>query len=146
MAVAMMEQVTAQQELNKSLLRLTYILQQSAFPFIRDHGQSELTDLILDLQDHNTRSAIDLLMGQPALMESLRKAHTGTYSIILSLLGCLDHSVTAKKLVDRVIDDCDHVINLREEVLIHRIRYALTSMDDKSRGLHLARAAKSLEK
>jgi hypothetical protein len=45
-------------------------------------------------------------MAQPTLLESLRKAHQGNYGVILSLLGCLDHGLQAKKLVDRVIDAC----------------------------------------
>ncbi|KAG8953141.1 hypothetical protein FRC04_003089 [Tulasnella sp. 424] len=126
-AVATLEQVSLQQELNKSLLRITYILQQG-------------------LQEQDSRSAIELLMSQPALMESLRKAHQGTYSLILGLLGCLDHGPNAKKLVDRVIDDCDHAVNLREDVLVHRIRYAVANMDDRTRTMHLAKASKALEK
>lgn len=43
-------------------------------------------------------------MAQPALLENLRKAHMGNYGVILSLLGCLDHGLQAKKLVDRIID------------------------------------------
>lgn len=31
----------------------------------------------------------------------------GNYGIILSLLGCLDHGLKSKKLVDRVIDSCE---------------------------------------
>lgn len=31
----------------------------------------------------------------------------GNYGIILSLLGCLDQGLKAKKLVDRVIDSCE---------------------------------------
>ena len=45
-------------------------------------------------------------MSQPVLLENLRKAHQGNYGIILSLLGCLDHGLQAKRLVDRVIDTC----------------------------------------
>ena len=45
-------------------------------------------------------------MSQPVLLENLRKAHRGNYGVILSLLGCLDHGLQAKKLVDRVIDTC----------------------------------------
>lgn len=30
----------------------------------------------------------------------------GNYGVILSLLGCLEHGVKAKKLVDKVIDVC----------------------------------------
>jgi len=58
---------------------------------------------ILDL---HSQSAIALLMSQPVLLENLRKAHQGNYGVILSLLGCLDHGLQAKKLVDRVIDTC----------------------------------------
>ncbi|KAG9015211.1 hypothetical protein FRB94_004330 [Tulasnella sp. JGI-2019a] len=126
-ALATLEQVNVQQELNKSLLRITYILQQAL------HG-------------HDSSPAIQLLMNEPALLDSLRKAHQGTYSLILSLLGCIDHGVSDKKLVDRVLDDCDHVTNLREEILVHRLRYALTSMDDKNRSVYLGKAVKALEK
>lgn len=56
------------------------------------------------LQSNNTQSAIELLMSQPTLLENLRKAHLGNYSVVLSLLGCLDRGLQAKKLVDRVID------------------------------------------
>ena len=43
-------------------------------------------------------------MTQPTMLENLRKAHLGNYSVVLSLLGCLDRGLQAKKLVDRVID------------------------------------------
>ena len=123
--------------------------------------------LFLDL---NSQSAIALLMSHTVLLENLRKAHQGNYGIILSLLGCLDHGLQAKRLVDRVIDTCmffgfvflpsvqdiltgliaagDHVTNLREDVLVHRVRYSLTTPDDDGarREDILIKAAKSLEK
>ena len=43
-------------------------------------------------------------MSHPVLLENLRKAHIGNYGVILSLLGCLDHGLQVKRLVDRVID------------------------------------------
>lgn len=58
---------------------------------------------LLDLQ---SQSAIGLLTSQPVLLENLRKAHQGNYGVILSLLGCLDNGLQAKKFVDRVIDAC----------------------------------------
>ncbi|KAI5118140.1 hypothetical protein M0805_001739 [Coniferiporia weirii] len=122
-----LEQANAQQELSKSLLRLTSVLQQS-------------------LQGQNTLSAVELLLAQPALMDGLRKAHMGNYSAILSLLGCLDHGAAVKRIVDRVIDTCDHVVNLREEILTHRIRYSLTSLDDQQREAFLDKAVKAIEK
>ncbi|TFK40212.1 inositol hexakisphosphate-domain-containing protein [Crucibulum laeve] len=122
-----LEQATAQQELSKSLLRLTYLLQQC-------------------LQNKNSESAIELLMSQPTLLESLRKAHIGNYGIILSLLGCLDHGLQAKRLVDRVIDATDQVTNLREDILIYRLKYSLTSMDEANGEDFLNKAVKALEK
>ncbi|KAF9048553.1 inositol hexakisphosphate-domain-containing protein [Panaeolus papilionaceus] len=122
-----LEQANVQQELSKSLLRLTYLLQQC-------------------LQSDNTQSAIELLMTQPALLENLRKAHMGNYSVILSLLGCLDHGLHAKKLVDRVIDNTDQVTNLREDILINRLKYSLTSMDEAQGEKYLKKAGKALEK
>ncbi|KAG6374346.1 inositol hexakisphosphate-domain-containing protein [Boletus reticuloceps] len=121
-----LENASAQQDLNRSLLRLTYVLQQHL------HSQS----------------AIALLMSQPVLLENLRRAHQGNYGVILSLLGCLDHGLQAKKLVDRVIDTCDHVTNLREDILVHRVRYSLTTPDDDStkREDMLVKAGRSLEK
>lgn len=53
-----LEQANAQQELSRSLLRLTYLIQQC-------------------LQQNNSQSAIELLMTQPTLLENLRKAHMG---------------------------------------------------------------------
>ncbi|KAJ7649811.1 inositol hexakisphosphate-domain-containing protein [Roridomyces roridus] len=122
-----LEQASAQQDLSKSLLRLTYLLQQS-------------------LQNQNSQSAIELLMTRPALLESLRKAHMGSYGVILSLLGCLDHGLQAKRLVDRVIDATDQVINLREDILIHRLKYSMISMDEAQGEDALDKAVKALEK
>ncbi|KAG6919205.1 hypothetical protein DXG01_008503 [Tephrocybe rancida] len=122
-----LEQASAQQDLNKSLLRLTYLLQQC-------------------LENKNSQSAIELLMTQPALLENLRKAHMGNYGIILSLLGCLDHGLQSKKLVDRIIDATDQVTNLREDILSYRLKYSLTSMEEARGGNFLRGALKALEK
>ncbi|KAI9061062.1 hypothetical protein FKP32DRAFT_1576534 [Trametes sanguinea] len=123
-----LEQASAQQDMNRSLLRITYILQQ---------GRPET----------NSQSAIELLLTHSSLLEALRKAHMGNYGIILSLLGCLEHGIKAKKLVDKVIDVCDHVVNLREDIFTNRVRYSLTTaVDDKEREKYLNKAVKSLEK
>ncbi|KAH7884393.1 inositol hexakisphosphate-domain-containing protein [Phlebopus sp. FC_14] len=121
-----LENASVQQDSNRSLLRLTYVLQQHL------HSQS----------------AIALLIAQPVLLENLRKAHQGNYGIILSLLGCLDHGAQTKKLVDRVIDACDHVTNLREDILAHRVRYSLTTPDNDQakRDDILVKAGRALEK
>ncbi|KIY43759.1 hypothetical protein FISHEDRAFT_51969 [Fistulina hepatica ATCC 64428] len=116
-----------QQEMNKSVLRLTYLLQQC-------------------LQNRNSQSAIELLMAQPLLLDDLRRAHSGNYSVLLSLLGCLDNGLKAKNLVDRVIDANDHVTHLREDILIQRLKYSLTSLDEASGEVCLNRGKKAMEK
>ncbi|KAI0052293.1 hypothetical protein FA95DRAFT_1553613 [Auriscalpium vulgare] len=122
-----LEQVTAQQDMNRSLLRLTHILQQC-------------------LPRGASNQVIELLLTNPLLLDNLRKAHMGNYGVILSLLGCLDDGLKAKKLVDKVIDSCDHVVNLREDILLHRIEYSLSSLDEANKDVSLDRAAKALEK
>ncbi|CAE6502206.1 unnamed protein product [Rhizoctonia solani] len=145
-----LQQVETQQELSKSLLRLTYLLQQSTLviqPFLM-HKKLTLRSHQLGLPSANlnTQSAIELLLAQPMLMDNLRKAHMGNYGLILSLLGSLEGGLYVKKLADRVIDSCDHVANLREEILAHRVDYAVTSMDDKSRSAHIFKAKRAMEK
>jgi hypothetical protein len=82
-----LEQANAQQDLNRSLLRLTNILQR-----LLPSGQSQ--------------HVIELLLSNPLLLDDLRKAHMGNYGIIMGLLGLLDDGLKAKKLVDKVIDSC----------------------------------------
>ncbi|CCL99307.1 uncharacterized protein FIBRA_01323 [Fibroporia radiculosa] len=123
-----LEQVSAQQDMNRSLLQITSILQQC-------------------IAAKSSQTAIELLLSHPALLESLRKAHMGNYGVILSLLGCLDHGLKSKKLVDRVINLCDHVTNLREDIFVHRVKYSLTTtMDETDRDIYLNKAVRSLEK
>jgi hypothetical protein len=89
----------------------------------------------------------------------------GNYGVILSLLGCLENGLKAKKLVDTAIDACtwplwvwtttntvpgDHVTNLREAILLSRIEYsmstALNQEDDARREDVLDKAVRALEK
>ncbi|KAF9067827.1 inositol hexakisphosphate-domain-containing protein [Rhodocollybia butyracea] len=122
-----LEQANVQQDLSRSLLKLTYLLQQS-------------------LQDPNSHSAVELLIADPTLLDNLRKAHMGNYGVILSLLGCLDDGLQAKRLVDRIIDANDHVSHLREDILMHRIKYALTTMEAEKGNAFIKRAGKAIEK
>lgn len=94
------------------------------------------------MSSKHPKSAIDLLATQPTLLEQLRKAHMGNYQVVLSLLSSLDHGRQMKRLVDQVIDTCDAVVNLRENVIDHRIRYSVVAMDDKNRQAVLNRAVR----
>ncbi|VDC06830.1 unnamed protein product [Peniophora sp. CBMAI 1063] len=125
--VATLEQASLQQDMNRSLLRLTYVLQQ-CLPASAPHH------------------VIEILLSHPSLLDSLRRAHMGSYGIVLSLLGLLDDGQRAKKLVDKVIDNVDHVVNLREDILVHRVRYSLSTLEEGDSGEYLAKAARALEK
>ncbi|KAH8826577.1 inositol hexakisphosphate-domain-containing protein [Flagelloscypha sp. PMI_526] len=124
--VLAVEQSNAQQDMNRALLRLTYLLQQC-------------------LPAQNAQGAISLLMSQVGLLDNLRKAYTGSYSVILSLLGCLDRGLETKRLVDRVIEANDHVTHMREEILLNRLRYSQSTLDDDGM-FYLVKARKALEK
>lgn len=103
-------------------------------------------------------SATDLLAQYPPLLESLRKAHMGNYQVVLSLLSSLDNGREVKRLVDALIDTCgflfaivsdetgDSVVNLREAVVEHRIKYSVAAMDDHDRQVWLDRALRSVSR
>ncbi|EJD48990.1 hypothetical protein AURDEDRAFT_161927 [Auricularia subglabra TFB-10046 SS5] len=129
-AAVALEQITAQQEFSRSLLRLAAILQQT---FSTTNTES-------------AQSAIELLLSQPVLMDSLRKALLGNYGVVLSLLGCIDDGLHIKRLVDDIFDSVDHVVNLREIILSHRINYSLTAADGKEGQEMIDRASQALEK
>jgi hypothetical protein len=51
-----------------------------------------------------------------------------------------------KRLVDEIIDCCDAVVNLRENVIEHRIKYSVSTMDDKARQVWLEKALRSVSR
>ena len=98
------------------------------------------------LSNQTSASGIELLVSQPTLQHNLVKALNGNYQIILSLLGCIDNGLSVKKLVDRVINTCDQVLNLRQEILVNRLKYSIANFDDQGRMEYLKKAAKALER
>jgi len=85
-------------------------------------------------------------MSQPTLQSNLQNALRGNYSVILSLLGIIDNGYSVKRLVDRIIDSADQVVNLREEILTGRIRYSVSIGDNERRSEWINKSAKALEK
>lgn len=127
-AAIVLEQAEMQREHNESLLRLAHILQQN-----------------LDTKS-SSASAIEILVSHPSLQTNLQNALRGNYSIILSLLGIIDHGPFIKKVVDRIIDSASQMVNLREEILTGRIRYSVSRGDDERRAEWIEKSAKALEK
>ncbi|EST07320.1 hypothetical protein PSEUBRA_003137 [Kalmanozyma brasiliensis GHG001] len=122
-----LRQANEQQAQNLSLLRLIRVLNVS-------------------LSTRDSQSTIEILLSNPALLESLRKANSGDYGVIRQLAGLLDEGLENKAVVDVAIDCCAHVTNLRETILSSRIRYSTDALDEAQATLHLEKAAKSLEK
>jgi hypothetical protein len=105
-----LEQANLQQDLNRSLLRITHILQQCLLYFhsVWDRVAHRMHTNFSKCSGlpSNSQSAIELLLTKPELLNNLRKAHMGNYGVVLSLLGCLEQGLKTKKLADRVIDSC----------------------------------------
>ncbi|KNF00354.1 hypothetical protein PSTG_06525 [Puccinia striiformis f. sp. tritici PST-78] len=106
-----------QQLRTKSLLRLMQLLQRS-LPTASQH------------------SVMELLTTQPNLLENLRRGISGEFDIVLSLVSILDRGNLEKDLVDMVVDHCDDVVNLRDQILEDRIKFAITATTDQSSAAH----------
>jgi hypothetical protein len=92
---------------NHALLRLVYILEQG-----------------LDSK-MSPRSAIEwALERDSSMIENLKEAIMGNYQVVNALIAVLDSGNFSKKMLDEVIDQSDAVINLREDILMNRIKQA----------------------
>lgn len=100
-----------------------------------------------------SHTAVEVLLYQPLLLNSLRSARNGDYGVIGQLVGLLDQGDYNKRIVDKAINACSQVINLRHSILEARVRYAVeapkqesarTIQKETSRG-SLKRAAQALE-
>ncbi|BGP13466.1 hypothetical protein JCM10213v2_001386 [Rhodosporidiobolus nylandii] len=98
---------------DKSLLRLMHVLAKC-------------------LPSRSQGTILALLSSQPGLLENLRSALLGNFDLILSLLSVIDDGSEVKRVVDAVVDNCDAMINLRESILTHRVRYASLALSDST--------------
>lgn len=138
-AAQVLQQASQQQALNRSLLKVTRMLDESEL------GMT-LVSNSPDLPSRRSTAAIDLLSNNPNLLESLRRAHMGNYQVVLSLLSSLDHGRELKRLVDIIIDNCDQVINLRENVIEYRVKYSVAKGEDKNGHSWLDKAVRSVSR
>ncbi|KAI9267887.1 inositol hexakisphosphate-domain-containing protein [Phascolomyces articulosus] len=88
-------------------------------------------------------SLIEWVLNCGKLIESLKEAIMGNYRCIISLASVLDDGTYCKKLLDQVIDGSDVIINLRDDILLNRIRHSTQSnMDD----VYLSKALSGLQR
>ncbi|OZJ03826.1 hypothetical protein BZG36_03823 [Bifiguratus adelaidae] len=111
---------------NKALLRLVYVLEQGL--------KSKMSP----------RSAIEWALARGKMIDSLKAAIQGNYQWIVGLTSVLDNGAFNKKLLDVVIDRCDAVINLREDVLMNRVRH--TTEQQNGSADYLRKALVGLER
>lgn len=128
-------------------LRATYEKQAQAQALLR---------LVQLLGNAGSDSPVDLLLGSPNLLDSLRRALTGDFNVIRALCGILDEGLDDKVVVDLAIDSAAHLTNLREAILLERVSYAFSTSDQsanvggteptkQARAHHLDKAVRALE-
>ncbi|KAI9265662.1 inositol hexakisphosphate-domain-containing protein [Helicostylum pulchrum] len=121
------EEVDTLASANHALLRLVYILESS-----------------LDTK-LSPRSAIEWALARGDMIENLKEAVMGNYQSITALAAVLDSGYFSKKVLDQVIDQSDEVVNLREDILMNRIKQTTVS-GYESKNSPIARAAVGLQR
>ncbi|XP_004345330.1 hypothetical protein CAOG_06581 [Capsaspora owczarzaki ATCC 30864] len=118
-----------EEKMTKMLLRLVFVLEQALKP---TKGAAE-----------HAGSAIEWALARGSLISSLGDALTGHYQVITNLIRYLANGPQSKLLVDDIIDRCEAMINLRESILVHRVRY---SADPSKEGAALHHCIVALER
>ncbi|KAI8809960.1 inositol hexakisphosphate-domain-containing protein [Cladochytrium replicatum] len=108
---------------NRALLRCIYILEKALSSQVRP------------------RSAVDWALARGQMIDDLKNAVLGNYLVVLQLVSVLSEGRSCKRLLDEVIDQCEVMMNIREVILLHRVRYSQSG--DTS---YLERAKGSLER
>lgn len=75
-------------------------------------------------------SAVEWAMARSQLINNLKMAIQGNYHVITELIRVMPEGVIHKRAVDQAIDFSDALINVREHILINRIRHFATSAPD----------------
>ena len=75
-------------------------------------------------------SAVEWAMGRSQLINSLKMAIQGNYHVTTELVRVMPEGVMHKRAVDQAIDFSDALINIREHILINRVRHFATGAPD----------------
>lgn len=77
------------------------------------------------------QSAVQWALQRRNLLDNLRQALLGDYKPIVDLTRALKDGQNSKNIVDAVIDECSQCLNLREQILLYRLK-GITPHDDGS--------------
>ena len=94
-----------------------------------DFQHRSLIKLMKVLEEGLQASAIQFAITRSSLLENLINAVNGNYQLVLDLVRILDKGLEIKKIVDTLIDECDHIVNIRDRILFYRIRHYTTKND-----------------
>ncbi|KAJ3366786.1 hypothetical protein GGF32_003430 [Allomyces javanicus] len=92
---------------NKAMLRVMYILERGLATPMAPH------------------SPVEWALARGSLIDHLKSAALGNYQVMLDLARVLDDGLALKRLVDDLVDRCDAMVNLREDILLQRVRHSV---------------------
>ncbi|CAO3608947.1 unnamed protein product [Cunninghamella echinulata] len=111
------------------LLRLIYIIEQGLNP------------------ETSSRSAIEWAYGKGKIVEKLKEAVMGNYTAVASLTSVLEHGSYCKVLLDEIINRSDAVVNIRDDILLNRIRQTTFGSNDyRNDNSYLSKALAGLQR
>ena len=77
----------------------------------------------------NHQSAIQWVIKRDQIIDNLMAALQGNYKIVLDLVRVLDNGIGCKRAVDLAVDRCEEMLNLRESILIGRVKHSIQVRD-----------------
>ncbi|KAI8816483.1 inositol hexakisphosphate-domain-containing protein, partial [Fimicolochytrium jonesii] len=102
---------------NTAMLRLVHVLEQGL------------------ASSDSARSALDWIFARAPLISDMKSALLGGYRCIMELASTIHNGTKLKKKLDEIIDLCDAMVNMREDILLHRVKY---SVNGESKSLRAA--------
>ncbi|KAI8354158.1 inositol hexakisphosphate-domain-containing protein [Blakeslea trispora] len=93
-----------------------------------------------------SRSAAEWMLERGSWIENLKEALLGNYQSIMSLTTVLESGTFSKRILDLLIDESDAVINLRESILINRIKQMVQAPSEYSDNTFLRKALDGLQR
>lgn len=89
------------------ILRLVYVLERGLNSKMSPH------------------SAVEWVLARSSILDRLKTGIMGNYNLVMSLASVLENGLGVKQLLDDVINRCDALVNLREEILMNRVRHSV---------------------